>query len=307
MHTVPAPSNPLVTIGIPCYNSEKYLAQSIESLLTQSYRNFVMVICDNASTDATADICRRYAALDARVQYHRNPVNIGMTGNFNRVFELTRTKYLKWSTADDYWAPDMVGDAVAAMEADPSIAVCYPRVVIVDADGKEQGRYEDQLHLMQDDPAQRFLSVLQNIKLVNHHLGLLRTDAIRRTQLFGKHVAADVGFVAELSLYGKFYQMPKYQFFRRFHADSSSWQRGNQDQQARRFHAANVRKLPFNTWRFHSTFSKAVLRGPLSLGSKFKLLRRLAKHFYWDREPLWHELRSDFPLTWRAGKGVARK
>jgi len=55
-------AEPLITIGLPCYNSEKYLAQSIESLLNQTYGNFVLILSDNASTDGTADICRRYAA-----------------------------------------------------------------------------------------------------------------------------------------------------------------------------------------------------------------------------------------------------
>src|SRR3954470_9957348 len=81
-------AEPLITIGLPCYNSEKYLVQSIESLLSQTYGNFVLIISDNASTDRTEEICRRYAAADARVRYVRNPVNIGMSGNFNRVFAL---------------------------------------------------------------------------------------------------------------------------------------------------------------------------------------------------------------------------
>ena len=116
---------PLVTIGIPVYNSERHVAQSIESLLAQTYTNFVMVICDNASTDGTAAICQRYVQQDPRVRYHRNPVNIGMTGNFNRVFELCNTKYLKWSTADDFWADDMLADALRIREADPSCAASY--------------------------------------------------------------------------------------------------------------------------------------------------------------------------------------
>jgi len=296
-------TQPLITIGMPVYNSQRHLRQALDSLLGQTYGDFVMVISDNASTDGTADICQEYVRRDPRVQYFRNPVNIGMTGNFNRVFELTKTKYIKWSTADDFSAPEMLADALPVMEGDPSIVVCYPQTVIVDGDGVEQDRYYDNLHLMQDDPAERFLQLIDNIHLVNHHLGLLRTDAVRRTRLFGKHVSADIGFLAELSLYGKFYEVRKPQFFRRFHEDSSSWKRGDQDQEARRFHAANVRRVPFQSWRYHGTFSRAVLRSPLSVGKKIKLLGRLSQVMYWDGRSLYEDLRRDIPPA----LGLARK
>lgn len=286
-------SEPLVTIGVPAYNSQRHLRQSLDSLLAQTYRDFVLVISDNASTDGTRAICECYARQDPRVHYHRNPTNIGMTANFNRVFELTRTKYIKWSTADDFWAPDMLADAVEVMERDPSIVVCYPQTTIVDGEGCEQGLYHDRLRLMQEDPAERFVRLITDIDLVNHHLGLLRTDAVRRTQLFGRHVSADIGFLAELSLYGKFFEVPKRQFFRRFHDESSSWHRGDQEQEARRFHAANVRHVPFNNWRFHGAFSRAVLRSPLSVGKKAALLYRVSKGMYWDRKSLYDDLRRD--------------
>lgn len=294
MSPQPSPQT-LVTIGVPVYNSERHLRQSLDSLLAQTYRDFVLVISDNASTDSTAEICQAYTRRDPRVQYFRNPVNIGMTGNFNRVFELTHTKYIKWSTADDFWAPDMLADAVAVMEADPSIAVCYPQTMIVDGEGREQGPYYDKLHLMQDDPAERFIQLISNIRLVNHHLGLLRTDTVRRTRLFGKHVSADIGFLAEMSLYGKFFEVRKRQFFRRFHTESSSWNRGDQEQEARRFHAANVRRVPFNTWRYHAFFTGAVLRSPLSPAKKTRLFYRLCKLAYWDHARLYADVRRDFP------------
>jgi glycosyltransferase involved in cell wall biosynthesis len=288
-------AEPLVTIGLPCYNSERYLATSLDSLLAQTYREFVLVICDNASTDGTAELCQKYVARDPRVRYYRNPVNIGMSGNFNRVFELTNTKYIKWSTADDFWAPEMLADAVAVMEANDDVVVCYPRVVIIDGEGAERDRFEDELNLMQDDPAERFLTLIRKIKLANHHLGLLRTSAVRRTRLFRKHTGADIGFLAEMALYGKYFEVPKYQFFRRFHSESSSWKRADQDQQARRFHAANVRRITFNDWRFHWAFTSAVLRSPLGVVKKIKLLGVLAKRMYWDREALLADLRRDVP------------
>lgn len=299
MSTTSTPQ-PLVTIGVPVYNCHRYLRESLDSLLAQTYRDFVLVICDNASTDGTAAICEEYVRKDPRVRYHRNPVNVGMTGNFNRVFEFTHTKYIKWSTADDYWAPDMLADAVAVMEADPSVVVCYPQTTVVDDEGQVKDLYIDKLHMMQDDPAERFQQLIETIApLVNHHLGLLRCDAVRKTRMFGKHVSADVGFLAEMSLYGKFYEVRKRQFFRRFHEDSSSWNRGNEEHEARRFHAANVRRVPFSNWRFEMAFVIAVLRGPLSLATKGRLLWWRTKSMYWHGNVLYNDLRHDIPLALR--------
>ena len=87
--------SPLVTIGLPVYNSERYLEESLKSLLAQTYSEFVLIISDNASTDGTPAICQKYADADPRVKYYRNDSNIGNPGNFNRIFELCKTRYLK--------------------------------------------------------------------------------------------------------------------------------------------------------------------------------------------------------------------
>jgi glycosyltransferase involved in cell wall biosynthesis len=109
-------SEPLVTVGVPVYNAERYVAQSIDTLLAQTFRDFAIVISDNASTDRTGEICERYAKRDPRIRYHRNDVNIGMPGNFNLTFSMARSKYFRWATADDYCAPEMLQDAVDVME-----------------------------------------------------------------------------------------------------------------------------------------------------------------------------------------------
>ena len=138
--------SPLVTIGLPVYNSERYLRQSLNSLLAQTYRDFTLIINDNASTDGTARICEEYAAADSRVKCFRNETNIGNPRNFNRVFELTTTPYLKWSTADDFWEPTFLERAMQVMESDPTVALCYPKTYIVDADGANRRPVEDRLH-----------------------------------------------------------------------------------------------------------------------------------------------------------------
>jgi glycosyltransferase involved in cell wall biosynthesis len=297
MAAVRAPE-PLVTVGLPVYNAERYVAHAIDCLLAQSFGDFVVQISDNASTDATGEICRKYVGRDPRVRYHRNPANIGMAGNYNLTFSMARSKYFRWATADDYCAPDMLADAVAAMEADPSISLCYPRAIFVDGEGRETGRWEDSLHLMQDDPVERFEAAVRGLGRVHHHLGLMRVDCMRRTGLIAKHVASDIGFVAEMALLGKFCQIPKHQFYRRLHEDSSSWA-PDEAHQARRYHASGVRRVPFSRVRYHWRFVQAVRRAPLRPDQRLALYRFLTRLAITDRDRLAGESLRDLGLLLR--------
>lgn len=281
---------PLVTIGVPVYNSERYLRQSLDSLLAQSYSKFSLIISDNASSDSTPEICREYAAKDARVSWVRNAVNIGNPGNFNRVFELTKTKYLKWSTSDDLWAPTFLERAIEVMEREPDVALCYPKTYIVDAEGQNQQLFDDDLCLMEDDPVDRFVRLLQNIRLAHQHLGVIRADALRKTHLLRRFVASDINLLAELALYGKFYELPERLFFRRFHKTSGSWQRGDREHQAKHYLGATRTGASLTSWRGHLAHFKSVWSAPLPTRSKVRLYSFLSRRMVWGRRELVSEL-----------------
>jgi glycosyltransferase involved in cell wall biosynthesis len=287
---------PLVTIGLPAYNREALLRQSLDSLLAQTYTNFVLLISDNASTDATPQICKEYAQRDSRVKYYRNDVNIGNPRNFNRVFELTTTPYLKWSTTDDLWEPTFLERALEVMERDPSIALCYPKTFIIDAHGQNPQPYEDGLHLMQEDPAERFLTLIKSIRLAHQHLGLIRMSCLRRTHLLGTHVASDLNLLAEITLYGKFYELPERLFYRRFHPTSGSWKRGDAQHQAQHYHGSTPRgKL--TRWHGHLAFFAAIHTSPLPLRSRARVYKVLLRRMMWHRHDLLSELLASAHLT----------
>src|SRR3954451_4044582 len=85
--------NPRVSIGMPVRNGQKYIREAIDSIIAQTFTDWELVICDNASTDSTEQIVREYAARDSRVRYHKNEKDIGPAGNHNRTFELSRGEY----------------------------------------------------------------------------------------------------------------------------------------------------------------------------------------------------------------------
>jgi glycosyltransferase involved in cell wall biosynthesis len=94
-------ATPRLSIGLAVYKGENYLAESLDALLDQSCENFELIISDNASTDGTADICRRYEKQDSRILYVRQPRNIGLAPNHNFVFEQAREELFKWAYHDE--------------------------------------------------------------------------------------------------------------------------------------------------------------------------------------------------------------
>lgn len=111
----------LVSIGIPVYNGELYIKNAINSVLTQSFRNFELIISDNASTDSTEEICKEFAKNDSRIKYVRQGINQGADFNFNFVLSEAKSKYFVWLGADDYWEPTFLEKNTAILESNDSI------------------------------------------------------------------------------------------------------------------------------------------------------------------------------------------
>lgn len=114
---------PLVSIGLPVYNGGKYLDRSISALLAQDYENIELIISDNGSTDATAEICEHYAQKDSRIIFHRRERNFGGAANFKYVLQQAKGPYFMWAAADDYWYPEFVSKLIPELEGHPEANV----------------------------------------------------------------------------------------------------------------------------------------------------------------------------------------
>ena len=127
----------MVSIGMPVHNGERFVRQALESILTQDYRNFELIISDNASTDTTSEICQRYADQDARIRYVRNETNVGASPNHKRVFEMRRGDYFKWAAHDDECLPTFLSRCMSVFgEAPQSVVLVYPQSFIIDEEGR---------------------------------------------------------------------------------------------------------------------------------------------------------------------------
>ena len=93
--------NDLISVILPVYNGERFLAQSIESVIAQKYDNWELVILDDCSTDATPNIIQKYAKEDKRIKYYRNEQNLKLPGNLNKGFSIAKGSYLTWTSDDN--------------------------------------------------------------------------------------------------------------------------------------------------------------------------------------------------------------
>ena len=205
---------PRLSIGLPVYNGENHITESIEALLGQSYGDFELIISDNASTDSTPEICRGYGRQDSRIRYIRQPRDIGRVPNHNFLIEQARGELFKWAACDDLYARDLLKRCVDALDENPQVVLAHSWEAIIDD--------SDAVIVLVDYPVasdaprapDRFRSMLFD-GWGDDSYGVIRTEVLRRTPLHDSYHLADRTFTTELALHGPFYQIPDWLFFRR--------------------------------------------------------------------------------------------
>ena len=197
-------------------------------------------MCDNASTDATAEIARDHSERDTRVRYVRNERNVGSLPNFNRAFRLSApAPYFAWSAHDDCHRPDFLERLVGALESDPQASLAYGRSVYVGADGgplpydRALGAflapdgmvYHDDRALESDvtGPADaRFERVLLSTMLNVPIHGVFRRSVLERSSLH-QFYGSDTLLLAEAALAGPFRFVDAGVFAWRLHAGGTAY------------------------------------------------------------------------------------
>ncbi len=228
---------PRVSIGLPVYNGEKYLRTALDSLIHQTFSDFEIIISDNASTDRTESICREYAARDWRIRYIRATRNRGLSWNYNRVFLLSRGRYFKWAACDDICAPTFLERCVEVLDADPAVVCCHSWTMKIDPNGTllphlpdptDGGYFKSELanrhrpDASSPHPHRRFRDVLLSSGWGVRCSGLIRADRLRKTTLIQPYYGYEKVLMGELSLQGRFYDIPEVLFYQRVHRQASS-------------------------------------------------------------------------------------
>jgi glycosyltransferase involved in cell wall biosynthesis len=201
-------SSPRVSIGLPVYNGENYLAEAVGSVLGQTFSDLELVITDNASTDRTSEICRDFAASDPRVRYIRNEQNLGAARNYDLVWKHCAGTYFKWLAHDDRLLPGYVAATVSVLDQNPDAVLCNTVVDYIDQHGKHLGFYRS---VIKDcggrDPAERFAAMILRLHTCVDFFGMLRRAATINSLLHQPFRGSDRAFLAQMSLRGRLLQI----------------------------------------------------------------------------------------------------
>ncbi|MBY8977960.1 glycosyltransferase family 2 protein [Rhodobacteraceae bacterium NNCM2] len=219
--------HPTLSIGLPVYNGEDFLEESLKSILAQDFDDFELIVSDNASTDKTADIYRDFAKADSRVRYVRQTSNVGAAPNYNLLVPMAKGRYFKWAAHDDNLLPGFLSSCITALKADPEVVLAYPLTSVIDGRGEEIGTFNDNLDLPEPTAHERFVTYLQRNfmrrrGLCNPIFGVMQIEKLKRTRMIQDFLASDLILLAHLSLLGKFVQLPSVLFERRVHAGIST-------------------------------------------------------------------------------------
>ncbi|AQT69448.1 Putative glycosyltransferase EpsE [Anaerohalosphaera lusitana] len=270
---------PLVTVGMPVYNGSKYLREALDSLLGQSFRDFKLIISDNASTDDTPMICAEYAAKDHRIDYFRHESNKGAAFNFNFVFNKCNSKYFKWAAHDDICKASYLEKCVTVLEsADDDMILAHTQAKTIDRGSAVIANIET-FSIEQQKRSERFDYLIRHIPPCTSVFGLIRSEALRKTDLLGRYYASDVVLLAQLSLMGKFALIEEPLFLRRKHPESSLHLDPTHRGIARWFDTSNNQALIMPALRLLKGLTETVRKADMSLAEKAACCKVLMK--YW--------------------------
>ena len=281
-----------VIIGLPVYNGQKYLGAAIDSHLSQSFGDFDLVIADNGSTDATAEICAGYATQDKRIQYLRSTENRGILWNHRRVMEAIQSpkQYFRWAAADDILAPGFLAPMVALLDARTEVAAVVPDAKNIDDKGEILGSMARTLDLQCADVYERARHVL--VAEYQHVIayGLLRASTLRLMRTKPDYIGWDPIFVWELALRGQLVQPAGPVLLRRLHAGSIS--RVKTAKEMRKWVEPNSNvgmNFPHWTWAYERV--RVLLAAPLPMRARLRIALLLARATMWDRGSLTRDVK----------------
>ncbi len=195
---------PLVSIGVPVRNGEAFLAEALDLLVKQTYRNIEIIISDNLSTDGTDDIIQRFACVDDRIRVFKQDRSLTAFGNFRFVFEQARGDFFMWAACDDRRSLDYVEQLLLSLQDRPEASLAFGEV----AETSDLLKWRDAKpfpYPFETSPQDSVRERLTRYTRINclHIYGLIRTSALRAYQWMDIDNGPDIPLLVHLSIVGQ--------------------------------------------------------------------------------------------------------
>lgn len=280
---------PLASVGLPVYNGEAFLEDAIRSTLGQTLQDLELILCDNASSDRTAEICRDYAASDPRVRYFRNPRNLGAAANYNLAFSHARGRYFKWLAHDDRMMPSFLAKTCRVLEERSNVVLCNTVVSYIDSAGDPIALYDSSLCGADSfSPSARFAWMVLRSHTCVDFFGLIRRETLRDSLLHGSFHGADRALLAQLALRGRMIQLPAPLLAMREHPGRYTRAQQRSIDRAAWHDSASGTRASLPTWRLYGEYLKLVRRETLTPEERVRCYWVLA--LWWGRN--WNLVRT---------------
>ncbi len=205
--------HPIVSIGLPVYNGEDFLKYALDSLLSQTFRDFELIISDNASTDNTPKICQEYVLRDKRIRYIRQNNNMGALWNFNFVLKQSNKEYFIWVSSDDKLHPEFLEKNIDILEKNKNVVCSIGDVIYSDVVNYEfksnnetkktfRQRYVKSTYGTYESKVRTYLKFFQASMMY----GLYRRDKLQKSITINKiFLAFDLSIILNVLKYGDFH------------------------------------------------------------------------------------------------------
>lgn len=198
-------SNPLVSVLVATYNSENFIKDNLDSLISQTYKNIEIVVCDDASSDNTVSIVKKYQEKDERIKIIQNEKNLGITLNMNNGIKNCNGKYIAILDADDWSYPYRIEEQVKIMENNPNVVVCSGYMDICD---EELNMKTTREYPLED---QEIRKAIIRYNPISHPASIWRASKLLETSLYNNRlpIARDYDLVVRISEFGEYRNIPK--------------------------------------------------------------------------------------------------
>lgn len=275
---------PLVSIGLPVYNGQNFVAEAIQCVLNQTFSNWELVICDNCSTDRTLAICRQFAEQDNRIRVYQNPRNMGVCFNYSEVFRLSHGRYFKWMAHDDLFAPQFIEACLQEFEKGEDVVLAFTKMSHIDAGGRVQRRQACELSVLgrtAESRAKQFLTMAaQSTDFLWLAYGVVRRDILQQSGSMGLYAGSDQVLLFKIVLCGCIKQINKEMFFRREHPEAETCKRGSTvRERAKGAYADDNRRFVFPWCRILKEHLSSIRDIPIPFWSRLRCATAVLRRF----------------------------